>query len=91
MFKLFEKIKWCHMKLVAWSREVFDNTKTRLEKKQATLKDLTNLGYGDNLVQINTLRGEINGLLHQEEVFWRQRSQAIWLPAGDKNTMFFHK
>lgn len=70
---------------------MFGNTKTRLEKKQATLKNLTNLGYGDNLVQINTLRGEINGLLHQEEVFWRQRSRAICPLASDKNTKFFHK
>ena len=67
MFRIFEKIKWCRMQLVAWSRELFGKTKTRLEKKQAALKDLT------NLVQINTLMGEINGLLHQEEVFWRQR------------------
>ena len=85
MFRLFEKIKWCRMKFVAWSRKVFGNTKTRLEKQQVALKDLT------NLVQINTLREEINGLLHQEEVFWRQRPWAIWLLVGDKITKLFHK
>ena len=36
------------------------------------------------------MRSEINDLLHQEEVFWRQRSRAVLLPAGDKNTKFFH-
>lgn len=42
-------------------------------------------------MEINKVRGEINELIHQEEIFWRQRSHAIWLPTGDKNTKFFHR
>ena len=41
--------------------------------------------------KINEVRREINDLLHHEEVFWRQRSQSIWLLAGDKNTKYFHQ
>ena len=33
----------------------------------------------------------INTLLYQEEIAWRQRFQSIWLPAGDKNSKFFHQ
>ena len=79
------------MKLVAWSREVFGNTRIRLKDKQAALNALSTTRYKTNLAQINNLRDEINTLLHQEEVLWRQRSRAIWLPTGDKNTKFFHK
>ena len=79
------------MKLVAWSWKVFGNTRIHLEDKQAALKALSTTGYKTNLAQINNLRDEINTLLHQEEVLWRQHSRAIWLPASDKNTKFFHK
>ena len=91
MFKLFEKIKHCHHNLVAWSRRTFGNTKSRIEEKQNELKELINLGYATNLEQIHKVRDDVNDLMHQEEVFWRQRSKAIWLPARDKNTKFFHK
>ena len=37
------------------------------------------------------MRDDINALLFQEEVAWRQHSQSIWLPNGDKNTKFFHQ
>lgn len=52
------------MKLVAWSREVFGNTRIQLKDKQAALKALSTTGYKTNLAQINNLRDEINTLLH---------------------------
>ena len=48
-------------------------------------------GYAPNLKRIKILRREVNKLIHHEEVFWRQRSRSLWLPAGYKNTSFFHQ
>ena len=62
-----------------------------LDAKHGELAALVREGYGQNVERINGVRKEIRELLHHQEVFWRQRSRAIWLPAGDKNTKFFHQ
>ena len=89
MFWLFEKIKRCRMALVDWSQNNFGNTKQKLQdKQQQQLVELVNLNSGQNVTRIREVKQEISKLLLQEELFWRQRSRSIWLPARDKNTIF---
>ena len=77
------------MALVAWSWNM-GSTGTRIEEKKQ-LQTLTAQNDPANLELIQKVRDDINTLLYQEELAWRQRSRSIWLPAGDKNTNFFHQ
>ncbi|KAL0438805.1 UNVERIFIED_CONTAM: hypothetical protein Slati_2363500 [Sesamum latifolium] len=39
--------------------------------------------------RLETLKQELEELLAREELLWQQRGKALWLKAGDRNTVFF--
>ena len=44
----------------------------------------------DSAVEIQVLKNEINEMMLREEMMWNQRSRALWIKCGDRNTKFFH-
>ena len=49
----------------------------------------TELG-NEKVEEIRSLKVETNESLLREEIMWNQRSKALWIKWGDRNTKFFH-
>ncbi|BFG37836.1 hypothetical protein CerSpe_241100 [Prunus speciosa] len=80
------------LKLRTWSLAEFGNTARRLSDLQAKLAVLFRAPYSSSLEdEKRVVQGDLNALLQMDEIYWRQRSRAIWLKAGDKNSKFFHQ
>ena len=85
------KVKVCGSKLSDWSKNSFGSVKKRLEEKKKLLAkaELAAAKGGDFLV-VKFLQKEVNNILDTENLMWQQRSRALFLKYGDRNTAYFH-
>jgi hypothetical protein len=92
------KLKDLKHKVKSWARLQITKTTQRLSQLELNIQTLirdnsAGRGYGTtNLEQhIKNLETERNNLLLIEEAHWRQKSRAIWITCGDRNTKYFHQ
>lgn len=80
--------------LEAWNREHFGNIFKRKDRLMRRLngvqKALTTNHHGGILKLERRLRQELEATLHQEEIFWHQKSREEWICSGDSNTKYYH-
>ncbi|XP_041000418.1 uncharacterized protein LOC121246355 [Juglans microcarpa x Juglans regia] len=78
------------MRLIEWSRVVFGNSKRKLNSKLKQLSALQSFNTGNLGKDIKRIQEEIDQLLEEEDVTWKQRAKQKWLKDGDRNSKFFH-
>ena len=86
-----ENLRIYAAELSRWNSAVYGQIPKKIQDKRNRLNALAMQEKDEDLsLEINRLRGEINDLLDDEEIYWGQRAKAHWLKEGDRNTKFFH-
>ena len=84
-----KNLKICAADLSRWNSVVYGQIPKKIQDKRNRLNALAMRENDEDLsLEINRLRGELNDLLDDEEMYWGQRVKAHWLKEGDKNTKF---
>ena len=92
MVNLCRKIRDSGRHLLQWDRDVFKGRKTEIETVRRALDAILQGPFDPQAHQEKlSLSQRLNELLSCDEVYWRQRSRAIWLKEGDRNSKFFHR
>ena len=89
--QIWDRIKCCQAHLKTWNRREFGNVNRNLKQKQSRLQQLEALNLlHESTEEIQALKKEINEVMIREEMMWNQRSRALLVKYGDRNTKFFH-
>lgn len=76
--------------LSCWSWRKFDNAEEQLKKKTKQLEELQRREGPTLAKAISKLQSEIDGILEQKDIKWKQRAKQNWYRDRDRNTQYFH-
>ena len=95
-FRIASKLQVLKLDLKKWNEEEFGNVESRMCKLWKDLNDLDLIAdcrplTDEEILEKDWLRTELEKVTLMEEICWRQKSKALWIREGDRNSKFFHR
>jgi hypothetical protein len=85
-----KRLSGCRMTLQQWVRKQVNSVEDLVKAKSIDLLALQSSEGNTRNEEETNLKADLNSLLEQEELKWRQRAKENWLKHGDRNTKYFH-
>ncbi|KAK6126633.1 hypothetical protein DH2020_039627 [Rehmannia glutinosa] len=87
-----DKLRDCSMALKHWDKKTFGGNRERIEKLKTRLEEIQKSTQTEGAIEEGKIiEAELDDLYKLEETFCHQRSRALWIKLGDRNTGFFHR
>lgn len=84
------KTSSCLEEVSAWGHEFTGNFKERISHWRRVINSTKGRREEGARVSYQEASKNLNEVLVQQEIFWKQRSKQLWLREGDKNSKYFH-
>uniref|UniRef100_A0A803QGY6 Reverse transcriptase n=1 Tax=Cannabis sativa TaxID=3483 RepID=A0A803QGY6_CANSA len=87
---IMDKVKNCGEVLLEWGKDYTGNFKKRIQECKV---EICHWKKGRDTVAVSNYKAahiNLNNILLQRKIFWKQRSKQLWLREGDQNSKIFH-
>jgi hypothetical protein len=84
------RLNGCRNSLKIWARKQAGTVEEQIKQKEQELKSIQMQENRDTSSQEDLIKEELNVLLEQKDLKWRQRAKENWLRFGDRNSKKFH-
>lgn len=82
---LHQNLKVCAKVLGKWGKNMSRDLTNKIKMNKQALKEAYDYFPEVDFNKIHAIEFELDKLLEEEEIYWRQRSQENWLRWGDQN------